>query len=134
MHPTHPGRPSDATPTARFSDARCATPWPTGIRQFVDIGSGLPTAGQVHKIADHAVPGECRVVYIDNEPIAYADTLLGQHADRRRYHAPRGSARLRGSVAAGDPDRRNRPGRADLPARGGDAALRPAGTGPGVPA
>ncbi|HEX9338496.1 MAG TPA: SAM-dependent methyltransferase, partial [Pseudonocardiaceae bacterium] len=36
-----------------------------GVRQFVDIGSGLPTAGNVHQIADDAAPGSTRVVYID---------------------------------------------------------------------
>ncbi|GAA4550910.1 SAM-dependent methyltransferase [Amycolatopsis samaneae] len=60
-----------------------------GIRQFVDIGSGLPTKGQVHEVADEAAPGECRVVYVDNEQIAYAhaEALLGRHADPRRHHA-----------------------------------------------
>ncbi|WP_158889096.1 SAM-dependent methyltransferase [Amycolatopsis anabasis] len=60
-----------------------------GIRQFVDIGSGLPTVGQVHEIADQAAPGQCRVVYIDNEPIAYAhaEALLGRNADPDRHHA-----------------------------------------------
>lgn len=40
-----------------------------GVRQFLDLGSGLPTAGNVHEIAERAAPG-CRVVYVDNEPIA----------------------------------------------------------------
>jgi hypothetical protein len=39
-----------------------------GIRQFLDIGSGLPTQGNVHEIAQAAAPG-CRVVYVDNDPI-----------------------------------------------------------------
>ncbi|MEU5869823.1 MULTISPECIES: SAM-dependent methyltransferase [unclassified Nonomuraea] len=39
-----------------------------GIRQFLDIGSGLPTQGNVHEIAQGAAPG-CRVVYVDHDPI-----------------------------------------------------------------
>jgi hypothetical protein len=40
-----------------------------GIRQFLDIGSGIPTVGNVHEIAQAADPA-CRVVYVDKEPIA----------------------------------------------------------------
>ncbi len=60
-----------------------------GIRQFVDIGSGLPTQGNVHEVADEVAPGECRVVYIDNEPIAraHAQILLEQTADPNRHAA-----------------------------------------------
>lgn len=60
-----------------------------GIRQFVDIGSGLPSAGQVHEVADLEAPGECRVVYIDNEPIAHAhaEILLDENADPARHRA-----------------------------------------------
>lgn len=60
-----------------------------GIRQFVDIGSGLPTQGNVHEIADAAAPGECHVVYIDNEPIAraHAEILLEKTADPQRHRA-----------------------------------------------
>jgi O-methyltransferase involved in polyketide biosynthesis len=39
-----------------------------GIRQFVDIGSGLPTQGNVHEIA-HQVAPDAHVVYVDMEPI-----------------------------------------------------------------
>lgn len=46
-----------------------------GIRQFLDIGSGIPTVGNVHEIAQHAAP-ECRVVYVDHEPIAVAHSEL----------------------------------------------------------
>src|SRR5262249_41890864 len=35
-----------------------------GIRQFLDIGSGIPTAGNVHEIAERAAPG-VRVMYVD---------------------------------------------------------------------
>jgi hypothetical protein len=39
-----------------------------GIRQFLDIGTGLPTAGNTHEIAQAVAP-ECRVVYVDNDPV-----------------------------------------------------------------
>lgn len=39
-----------------------------GIRQFIDIGTGLPTQDNVHQIAKAAHPG-ARVVYVDNDPI-----------------------------------------------------------------
>jgi hypothetical protein len=42
-----------------------------GIRQFVDIGAGLPTAGNTHEVAQQAAP-EARVVYVDNDPIVLA--------------------------------------------------------------
>lgn len=41
-----------------------------GIRQFIDLGSGIPTAGNVHEIAQ-AASAEARVVYVDYEPVAY---------------------------------------------------------------
>jgi hypothetical protein len=43
-----------------------------GIRQFIDIGTGLPTQGSVHEVA-HAIDPETRVVYADHDPI-----VLGQ--------------------------------------------------------
>jgi SAM-dependent methyltransferase len=42
-----------------------------GIRQFLDLGSGIPTVGNVHEIAQGADP-DCRVVYVDFEPVAVA--------------------------------------------------------------
>ncbi|MGH3718612.1 MAG: SAM-dependent methyltransferase [Pseudonocardiaceae bacterium] len=47
----------------------------SGIRQFLDIGSGIPTVGNVHEIAQRADP-ECRVVYVDKEPVAVAHSGL----------------------------------------------------------
>ncbi|MBT3149781.1 SAM-dependent methyltransferase [Streptomyces sp. CHD11] len=48
-----------------------------GIRQFLDIGTGLPTAENVHQIAQGVAP-ESRVVYVDNDPVvlAHARALL----------------------------------------------------------
>jgi hypothetical protein len=42
-----------------------------GVHQFLDLGSGIPTAGNVHEIAQLADPA-ARVVYVDNEPVAVA--------------------------------------------------------------
>ena len=42
-----------------------------GIDQFLDLGSGIPTVGNVHEIAQQANP-DSRVVYVDNEPVAVA--------------------------------------------------------------
>jgi hypothetical protein len=42
-----------------------------GIRQFIDVGSGLPTAGNTHEIAQEIIPG-ARVVYVDNDPVVLA--------------------------------------------------------------
>jgi hypothetical protein len=39
-----------------------------GVRQFIDLGSGLPTRGNVHEIAQELAP-EARVVYVDNDPM-----------------------------------------------------------------
>jgi O-methyltransferase involved in polyketide biosynthesis len=44
-----------------------------GVRQFLDLGSGIPTVGNVHEIA-HQVDPACRVVYVDNDPVAIAHT------------------------------------------------------------
>jgi hypothetical protein len=42
-----------------------------GIRQFIDIGSGLPTVGNTHEIAQE-VDSAARVVYVDNDPVVLA--------------------------------------------------------------
>jgi hypothetical protein len=65
-----------------------------GIRQFLDLGSGIPTVGNVHEIARQAVP-DARVVYVDVDPVAAAhgralladDPLAGAVlADLRNVH------------------------------------------------
>lgn len=40
-----------------------------GIDQFIDLGSGIPTVGNVHEIAQHVNP-EARTVYVDKDPVA----------------------------------------------------------------
>jgi hypothetical protein len=49
-----------------------------GIRQFLDIGPGLPSAGATHEIAQTIAP-ESRVAYVDNDPmvVTHARALLG---------------------------------------------------------
>ena len=48
-----------------------------GIRQFLDIGTGIPTANNTHEVAQGAAP-ESRIVYVDNDPIvlSHAKALL----------------------------------------------------------
>ncbi|RZS30319.1 S-adenosyl methyltransferase [Herbihabitans rhizosphaerae] len=46
-----------------------------GMRQFLDLGSGVPTVGNVHEIAQTAAP-EAKVVYVDVDPVAYEHARL----------------------------------------------------------
>ncbi|QBI54462.1 SAM-dependent methyltransferase [Streptomonospora litoralis] len=48
-----------------------------GIRQFLDIGTGMPTAENTHEVAQHHAP-ESAIVYVDNDPLvlAHANALL----------------------------------------------------------
>lgn len=48
-----------------------------GIRQFLDIGTGIPSANNTHEVAQ-AVAADCRIVYVDNDPVvlAHARALL----------------------------------------------------------
>src|SRR6266567_9005050 len=52
-----------------------------GIRQFLDIGTGIPTANNTHEVAQSVAP-ECRIVYVDNDPVvlAHARALLTSNA------------------------------------------------------
>ncbi|GAB3672090.1 SAM-dependent methyltransferase [Streptomyces sparsus] len=53
-----------------------------GIRQFLDIGTGLPTADNTHEVAQRAAP-ESRIVYVDNDPLVltHARALLTSTAE-----------------------------------------------------
>jgi len=53
-----------------------------GVRQFLDIGTGLPAANNTHEVAQSAAP-ECRVVYVDNDPVvlSHAKALLASGPD-----------------------------------------------------
>ncbi|MET0233624.1 MAG: SAM-dependent methyltransferase [Kibdelosporangium sp.] len=46
-----------------------------GIRQFLDVGSGIPTVGNVHEVAQQIDPS-ARVLYVDKDPIAVAHSEL----------------------------------------------------------
>jgi len=48
-----------------------------GVRQFLDVGTGLPTADNTHQVAQRVAP-ESRIVYVDNDPLvlAHARALL----------------------------------------------------------
>jgi hypothetical protein len=48
-----------------------------GIRQFLDVGTGIPTASNTHEVAQSVAP-ECRIVYVDSDPIvlSHAEALL----------------------------------------------------------
>jgi hypothetical protein len=53
-----------------------------GIRQFLDIGTGLPSANNTHEVAQRIAP-EARIVYVDNDPLvlAHARALLDSHPE-----------------------------------------------------
>ncbi len=55
-----------------------------GIRQFLDVGTGLPTADNTHQVAQRVAP-ESRIVYVDNDPLVLA------HARALLTSAPEGS-------------------------------------------
>jgi S-adenosyl methyltransferase len=72
-----------------------------GIRQFIDIGTGLPLVGNTHEVAQSLVP-ECRITYVDNDPMVLA------HARALMKSAPEGAVgyvdadvRDRGAIIAG---------------------------------
>jgi S-adenosyl methyltransferase len=77
-----------------------------GIRQFLDIGSGLPTQGNVHEVA-HAVAPDARVVYVDYDPVAvthskallaHTDMATAIQADMRRPDDILGSPEVRSLI------------------------------------
>jgi SAM-dependent methyltransferase len=55
-----------------------------GVRQFIDVGSGIPTAGNVHEIA-----ADARVLYVDHDPVAVAhsELILRDHPNARVLEA-----------------------------------------------
>jgi hypothetical protein len=60
-----------------------------GVRQFIDLGAGVPTMDHTHSVADKYDPGTAKVVYVDNEPVAVAHSqlLLEEEGDRTRHIA-----------------------------------------------
>jgi hypothetical protein len=73
-----------------------------GIRQFIDLGSGLPTQGNVHEVAQAIAP-EARVVYVDNDAMVVThgrallagDNTVAIQADLREPDAILGDAEVR---------------------------------------
>ena len=53
-----------------------------GVRQFLDIGSGIPTVGNVHEVAK-AAAADARVVYVDTDPVAVAHSRAILARDER---------------------------------------------------
>ncbi len=68
-----------------------------GIRQFLDLGSGLPTADNTHEVAQRAAAGS-RVVYVDHDPVvlSHARALLASGAEGKTDYI---QADLRDTVA-----------------------------------
>ncbi|GAA2633385.1 SAM-dependent methyltransferase [Streptomyces axinellae] len=57
-----------------------------GVRQFLDIGTGLPTVDNTHEVAQRVAP-ESHIVYVDNDPLVLA------HANALLTSAPEGATR-----------------------------------------
>lgn len=78
-----------------------------GIDQFLDLGSGIPTAGNVHEVA-HAANPAARIVYVDADPVAtaHSEAILRGDERVRVLHADLRSpqAVLRGAAADGHLD------------------------------
>ena len=82
-----------------------------GIRQFLDIGTGLPTMNSVHQVAQSALP-DSRVVYVDNDPVVLAHardmlhglpgTMIANH-DLRDPDAIIDDPRVRATLDFGQP-------------------------------
>ena len=82
-----------------------------GVRQFIDIGSGLPTVGNTHEVVRRVSP-DTRVVYVDNDPMVrlHSEALLAGHtgicvirADLRDPDTLLGNDDLRTLIDFGEP-------------------------------
>jgi SAM-dependent methyltransferase len=84
-----------------------------GVRQFLDIGTGIPSAGNVHDVAQEIAP-ESRVLYVDNDPIvlAHARALMSGtpqgavafiQADLREPEAILGDPAVAGTLDLAEP-------------------------------
>ena len=58
-----------------------------GVRQFLDVGTGLPTADNTHEVAQRVAP-EARIVYVDNDPLvlAHARALLASSPEGSTHY------------------------------------------------
>jgi S-adenosyl methyltransferase len=81
-----------------------------GVRQFIDLGSGLPTQGNVHEIAQAVAP-DARVVYVDNDAMVVThsrallagDNTVAVQADLREPEAVLGHPEVRELIDFGQP-------------------------------
>lgn len=74
MPPRRPPSPPTRAATSTYGT--------TAIRQFLDLGTGLPTGENVHQIAQRPVP-EARVVYVDHDPVVLRELVAGLPAGSR---------------------------------------------------
>ena len=70
-----------------------------GVRQFLDIGSGIPTMSNVHQVAQDIDP-DCRVVYVDNDPIVAAHSRALLVRDERTAFVTADATNPAGILAA----------------------------------
>ena len=92
-----------------------------GVRQFIDIGSGLPTIGNTHEVVKKIHP-DARVVYVDNDPMVelYSQTILDEGsvsvicADLREPDAILSHPSVRALLDSRGADRPADDGRADV--------------------
>jgi hypothetical protein len=66
-----PGLPKIAQANRAFMRRAVRYAADAGITQFLDVGCGIPTFGNVHEVAQEAGPG-ARVVHVDHDPVAVA--------------------------------------------------------------
>jgi len=64
-----------------------------GVRQFLDVGTGLPTADNTHEVAQRIAP-DSRVVYVDNDPVVLV------HAQALLHSTPEGPPRTSAPTCA----------------------------------
>ena len=96
-----------------------------GVRQFLDIGSGIPTVGNVHEVAQAAAP-DARVVYVDTDPVAVAHSRAILAGDPQTAVVQADGRDPVGLLAHPGRDRAARPAPAGRAAHGRAAALRAA--------
>jgi hypothetical protein len=76
-----------------------------GVRQFVDLGSGMPTVGSVHEVARSVIP-DARVVYVDIDPVVVAHARMILDGDA--YAAVVNADLTNADAVFGHPDLRRR--------------------------
>jgi S-adenosyl methyltransferase len=103
----HPPSAQMAQENRRFLGRAVSYAAAHGIRQFIDVGAGLPTALNTHDIAQQVSP-PARVAYVDNDPmvISHARGLLAKSpGGHRRARRPSRPARDSGRSGADGTDR-----------------------------